>query len=335
MAPPEEPMVDVGIPTLGARPFLTEAVESVFAQTHSNWRLVISENGPGTDEARRVLEPYLSDPRVSHVVTGEQVGIGANHTNLFRLGNAPYLGVLHDDDRWHPGFLERRVAFLEQNRTCGFVYSGHVVIDDSGRPLGRTRLRLSPGLHTSAASLSKLCRTNFIGVPTVLVRRTAYEAVGARYREIPPCDWDMCVRLSAKFDVGVTPAWDADYRVHANQMSAARTSLADTHLSVLDSLEDVPLPRSLRRLMYAESYARCALDAVERGDRRVSLQHLLRAVRSDPLSVVRPIQAARILATVGVLVGGSRVRDALAVRRERYWRDAGFHGLMEMSEDAK
>ena len=105
-------------------------------------------------------------------------------------------------------------------------------------------------------------------------------------------------------------------------------------LSVLDSLEDVPLSRSLRRLMYAEAHARCALDAGERRDRRTSLQHLKQAVRSDPLSVVRPIQAARILAAVGVLFGGERVRGAVAIRRERYWRNAGIHGLLGMSEEA-
>ena len=225
------------------------------------------------------------------------------------------------------------MAFLEEHRTCGFAYSGHVVIDDSGRPLGRTRVKPRPGVHKSARFLSKLCRTNFIGVATVVVRRTAYEAVGAEYRELFPCDWDMWMRLSAQFDVGVIPAWDADYRVHANQLSSSRTALADTHFSVLDSLEDVSLSRSMRRLMYAEAHARRALDAGERGDRRTSLQQLMQAVRSDPLSVVRPIQAGRILAAVGVLLGGERVRGAVATRRERYWRDAGMHGLLGMSDD--
>src|SRR5262245_45992679 len=123
-----EPIVDVGIPTLGNCPYIFEAIESVLSQTFTAWRLVISENGTGNPLLRRRLEPYLKDPRVNHLVTGEKVGLGTNHNNIIRAGSAPYVGILHDDDRWQPEFLERRVAFLEAQRTCGFVFSGHVVI---------------------------------------------------------------------------------------------------------------------------------------------------------------------------------------------------------------
>ena len=121
--------VDIGIPTLGDSPYLVETIESVFAQTHTEWTLTISENGPGLPSVRRELEPFLSDPRVHHLITGQKLGRGSNHNVLIRRGSAPYVGIVHDDDRWHPDFLERRVAFMEEHPTCGFVYSGHIVID--------------------------------------------------------------------------------------------------------------------------------------------------------------------------------------------------------------
>ncbi len=143
VAPPGSPIVDVGIPTLGLSPYLVEAVESVFAQTFPSWRLVISENGPGLDSVRHALEPYVRDPRVTHVVSGTKKGRGWNWTRASQ-GVAPYMGLLNDDDRWAPEFLERRTEFLDRHPRVGLVYSGCVVIDEAGHPLGRARLECRP-----------------------------------------------------------------------------------------------------------------------------------------------------------------------------------------------
>ena len=69
-----EPIVDVGIPTHGRPAYLAEAIDCVVAQTFRDWRLTISENGEGNEFVARIVEPYLADPRISHVVVGENVG---------------------------------------------------------------------------------------------------------------------------------------------------------------------------------------------------------------------------------------------------------------------
>jgi teichuronic acid biosynthesis glycosyltransferase TuaG len=333
MTPLGDPIVDVGIPTLGSSPYLAESIESILAQSLPEWRLVVSENGPGNDSVRELMEPYLRDPRVRHVVTGEKVGRGTNHNLLIQAGSAPYVGLLHDDDRWHPEFLERRVRFLEEHPSCGFVYSGHTVIDDAGARLGRTKLRLPPGVHDSATVLPALYRDNFIGCPTVLVRRTAYEAVGAGYPDILNYDLPMWLRLSARFEVGCLPEWDADYRLHAAQASANRTSLAQEQLLVLETVSDLQVASSVRRLALAETQVRCALDAVERGERRRALGHLGLAVRAHPSSLARPTVAARMLAALGAMAGGERGRRALTARREGRWHSGGAEGLLPITDD--
>jgi teichuronic acid biosynthesis glycosyltransferase TuaG len=328
-SPPRgHPIVDVGIPTLGTSPYLLESVESVMNQSLSSWRLVISENGPGVASLHRALEPYVRDPRIRHVVTGERVGRGQNHTNLIRAGSAPYVGVLHDDDRWGHRFLERRVEFLERHRTCGLVYSGHNVIDDSGVIIGRTKPYLPPGVHRSASILPLLYRKNFIGTPAVLVRRAAYAAVGSEYMEIINLDIEMWLRLAAQFDVGCLGGWDADYRIHGNQTSADRVGLAEQWFPVLDAAEHLPLSRSLRKSVRAEALVLAALDAVERGERRRSIGHLARAVRVHPSTLVRPEVGARVLAGLAALTTGRRGRTALTRIRDKRWKTGGADGLL-------
>jgi hypothetical protein len=327
-----EPIVNVGIPTLGDSPYLVESIESVFAQTLPSWRLLISENGPGEESVRRTLEPYLRDPRVRHVVTGERVGRGQNFTNLIRTGDANYVGVLHDDDRWGPGFLERRVAFLEEHKSCGFAFSGYTIIDAGGVARGRTKVRLPSGVHRSATILPKMYQRHLVGTPTVLVRRDAYEAIGSEYKEFLYCDLEMWLRLAAHFDVGFLPVWDADYRIHEAQTSARRTELAQEAFYVLDAVEDLPLPRPLRKKMRAEAHVRSALDAVERGARRESVWHLTQTVHAHALSLVRPAVAARMLAAVAALATGRHGRKALTSVRDRRWHTGGAEGLLTVSD---
>jgi glycosyltransferase involved in cell wall biosynthesis len=323
----DSPIVDVGIPTRGKSPYLDEAIESVLAQTMSRWRLVISENGPGTEIVQRLLEPYLRDPRVRHVVTGTALPVGANWTNASR-GDAPYVALLHDDDRWHPEFLERRVRFLDENTSCGFVYSGQIVVDECGRALGRTNPKLPAGVYTPSEILPALFLNNFIGVPTTVVRRSAYDAVGGEYRDFVYCDHEMWLRLAARFDVGCLEVWDCEYRFHAAQTSTARASLAKEQFLAWDALPDLPIPPSLRRRAYAEAHVRCALDAVELGSSREAISELGLAIRTSLFAIPRPSIAGRMLAACAAMAGGRRGRRALTHVRSARWRTGGAEGLL-------
>jgi hypothetical protein len=325
--PADEAIADVGIPTLGLTPYLLESIESVLNQTLSSWRLVISENGPGDDRLHAALEPYLRDSRVSHVVTGERLGRGENYTRLIRAGKAPYVGLLHDDDRWGSQFLERRVAFLEKNAGCGIVFSGYAVIDEQGRRIAASKLDLAEGVHKSAEIFPKLYRRMFIATPSVLVRRSAYEATGARYKEIVFTDHEMWLRLSAHFDVGYIATGDADYRFHTAQTSSDRIGDAKQSLLVLDAVEDLPIPPRIRRAGRAEAIVWCALDSVELGERGQAFRYLAQAIRTDPVCLVRPATTGRILAAAAAMATGSRGMRAFSNVRGRRWQTRRRRGI--------
>ena len=86
------PSVDVANPTCGRPEYLVEAIESVLAQTLPEWRLTVSEDGPGSDAVAAAMAPYLSDACVRYVVTGQRLGAARHMTRLIRAGTAPYVG---------------------------------------------------------------------------------------------------------------------------------------------------------------------------------------------------------------------------------------------------
>jgi glycosyltransferase involved in cell wall biosynthesis len=300
VAAPIDTLVDVGIPTFGQPRFLVEAIESVLAQNLTAWRLTISENGPGSAAVAAAVRPFLSDPRVRYVTTGRNLGPAANWTRLIRTGRAPYVALLNDDDLWDPGFLARRVGFLEEHRECAFAFSPSDFVDESGTIVHHFDVDLVEGVQRRKTFVRSLYMGNLVSIPTILVRRSAYESVGSGFNaNLLFFDYEMWLRLASRFDVGFLAGADARYRVHAAQTTQhARTQIAEQRSALLDEAESF-LPGDVTRLMRRRAryiaFVRIAVDAYALGERRRSFDAFRRAFRAYPLGPLDPKVGVRIL----------------------------------------
>jgi hypothetical protein len=316
--------VDVGIPTRGEPRYLAQAIESVLAQTRPDWRLVVSENGPGGGAVEELVRPYLKDERVSYSATGEEISQAGNHTRVIRMGTAPYVVILHDDDWWGPSFLDSRITFLEQHPQCGMVFSGSRIVNGEGRELGSSRLPFRPGVVTSRQLVPALFQRNFIVFPSVLVRRSAYEAIGMAYSErVTWIDHEMWLRLASRFPVGLLAEWDAYYRLHDRQLSSQqRLRLGEKHLEILEATAGLPgVTSAARQRAHAMALLHCALDELEAGNRRDASSHLVNAIKTDPAFVGNRFElGGAVLAAVGLALGPLGRRLVVWSRRRRFSR---------------
>ena len=229
-------LVDVGIPTRERPDLVRLAIDSVLAQDLAAWRLVVSENGVGGGATEAAVAPYLKDPRIRYVATGGELGGAENWTRLIQAGDAPYVALLHDDDLWDPTFLGRRVAFLEQNPSCAFVFSGNREIDATGAVVRETEFVLPEGAYPPEVLFPILYEHNVIGPPSILVRRDAYEAVGAYFDSefFPYWDYEMWLRLAARFPAGYLTVRDCSYRMHDVRMTFTVRRFGDAYLQAID-----------------------------------------------------------------------------------------------------
>jgi hypothetical protein len=304
-------LVDVGIPTHGGPRFLRSAIESVVGQTLADWRLTISANGPGSADIRGLIEPYLEDERVRFVSTEELIGGPANAARAMEGTGAPYTALLHDDDGWHPGFLERRVAFLEAERSCGYVFSACDFIDEAGHVL----FRFDPGCTEGVQPrffLRKLYRHNVVAIPTVLARRSSLDGVWpSMTRGILFYDYELWLRLAALFDVGYLDAADASYRLHSAQATHDESHQMGEHrLRLLDQVEPfmvAHLPSREIRRARACALLHASADAARDREPGAALHTFWRALRTHPAALVDPV-VARLVA--GSLRQQSRQRAA-------------------------
>jgi glycosyltransferase involved in cell wall biosynthesis len=101
------PFISVAIPTYRRLPMLRRAVESVFAQTFTDWEMVISDDETQPGETWKFLETLArSDKRVKPVVNGSPHGASFNHNTAFKAARGEWIKILHDDDVLKSNCLE-------------------------------------------------------------------------------------------------------------------------------------------------------------------------------------------------------------------------------------
>lgn len=327
--------VDIGIPTRGRPEFLSQAIDSVVAQTFTDWRLVISENGPGEEAVARAVEPYLADERITHRRLGRDVGAAGNHTAIVDYGNAPYVAILHDDDVWDPLFLEKQLEFLEAHPQSGLVFCRVRKMNERGQELWRERYRdVREGEHEPGDFARRMLHRDWVGVPSkVLVRRRAYQAVGPFHPEFLHWDYEMWVRIASRFPVGHLEGHYVSWRLHPaqstqlNRLDAGEALRFYAHLeSVVESALPGTLSRRDRGRRRSGVYLSMAVDALEQGTRRRALALLVKGLRTYPASAVDP-RAATVLVLSPFGRAGGRVarRARKAAQQLRLRRGISLH----------
>src|SRR5205814_7529317 len=121
------PRVTVVIPTFNRASLLRESIESVLAQSFTDFELLVADNGSTDDTPRLVAS--IEDPRVGADRLETNIGMIGNLDRSLSMGTGPYLVVLHDDDLLHPRHLETTVAALDARPEVAFVHTAISFID--------------------------------------------------------------------------------------------------------------------------------------------------------------------------------------------------------------
>lgn len=117
--------VSVVIIFLNAEKFMTEAIESVFSQTYSNWEILLVDDG-STDKSTEIARNYAHEfPQKIYYFEHpghENLGMSASRNLGLRNSKGEYLTLLDADDVFLPKKLERQVEILENNSEAAMVY---------------------------------------------------------------------------------------------------------------------------------------------------------------------------------------------------------------------
>src|SRR3954471_6298654 len=128
--------VGLGLPVFNGERFLGATLDSVLAQTFTEFELVISDNA-STDGTEAICRKYAArDSRIRYLRNEHNLGLSANYTRAFTESKGEYFKWVTYDDLLHPEFLRRCVEVLDSDPSVVLAHSRTYRIDEEGRITG-------------------------------------------------------------------------------------------------------------------------------------------------------------------------------------------------------
>jgi glycosyltransferase involved in cell wall biosynthesis len=119
------PLVSAVMIFFNSERFITEAVESLFAQTFNDWELVLVDDG-STDASTAIAKSFAQrrPDRIRYLDHPGHAnrGMSASRNAGIRISSGPYIAMLDSDDAWQPHRLERHVEILSSQPEADMVY---------------------------------------------------------------------------------------------------------------------------------------------------------------------------------------------------------------------
>lgn len=279
------PSVSVVMPTYNYGRFLARALDSVLGQTYCPAEIIVVDDG-STDETPDVLAKYASPVRA---VRQMNRGLSCARNVGISLARGDLVALIDSDDTWDSEKLARQVALWLRHPDSGAVGCGVRVVDANGDVIRELRFEDATGSARQRIRGIAL-RRQWVGgsgsgalIPAAVLRAVGGfdEALGAAE------DWDMWLRIAARFPVRNVPEPLARIWDHRSGTFRNVAKLASNQMSVLRKLsarEGPDLDRAILRKVHALILSDAAGEAFGSGDWRASAAYATRSIARWPFS---------------------------------------------------
>jgi glycosyltransferase involved in cell wall biosynthesis len=257
--------VSVVIPSFNAGRFVTQAVDSVLAQTVVPAEIIVVDDG-SVDETRQLLEPYSDKIRYLY-----QDNQGVSTARNLGMANArqEYIAFLDADDVWHPSKIELQMRVLSLHPELGMLST-----QEFPWPAEKFPTIDSPGSLTFAP-WSRLVVRNYLNTSSIVVRRPVQVRAGLFDRTIQgPEDRDLWLRIAEIAPVASLELPLMGYRNVPGSLSKQAARCQEGMLRILEKLDERNVwqgRRLLRRKAYSHVYHACSYIHGAAGDYRSAI----------------------------------------------------------------
>lgn len=193
---PVGPLISVVVPAYNYAHYLPEALDSVRAQTWSNWECVVVDDG-STDDTPVVCARYAAlDPRF-RVIRKKNAGLSAARNTGIEAAQGEWVSFLDADDIWCPGLLAQVVEIIRR----GEVRLGLVGVAAS-QLLPDGQVVSPPAVADREMTCADIVLRNRFTSSSIAIRRAVFGEVGGFDETLRSSeDRDMWIRIAAHYRV--------------------------------------------------------------------------------------------------------------------------------------
>jgi len=296
MNQPATPKFSIIINAYNGEKYLPEALDSVFAQTCTDWELIIWDN-QSTDNTAAICKE-LNDERVRYHRAEEHTTVGPARNQVVHLARGEWLAFLDHDDIWAPNKLALQREVIEQDTSgkLGIVYGWTLQFYASGKTEPFDRWHSRDHLPRGDVLRELIAMPSFISYSSVVLRRSAILEIGG----IPPSivlisDYYYIIMVARNYLATPVTEICCWYRKHGESISYSGVSKITVHhevleiLDICDSLIDKPLAQ-YRRQVHNTHIGLLEIitgTSVRGGLMRIFSQGSLRYLATRPFTVLR------------------------------------------------
>ena len=224
------PIFTVVIPLYNAQRYIARTLESVRAQSFTDFEVVVVDDG-SCDDGPAIVEARMCEDTRIRLITQDNRGLaGARNTGI-RYARGSYIAFLDADDIWLPRKLEVHKAHLDADTTVGLSYAPSLFIDQNGNALGIGQHPRLTGIDADHV----FCRNPVGNGSAPVLRRAALDEIAFEI-SVPQgrrrCWFDESFRQSEDIELwtrlSATTAWRIEgvaepltlYRIHTGALSS-------------------------------------------------------------------------------------------------------------------
>lgn len=160
-----KPQVSIIMAAYNAEKTITAAIDSVLAQTYTNWELIVIDDC--SKDGTTGLVANYSDSRIRLLHNEKNSGVSISRKKGMEAANGEWIAVLDSDDAWTPNKLEKQIK-LAGETGAELVFTGSAFMDDNGDPIDWQ-------LHVpTTLQYHELLKQNLISNSSVLVKSYLY-----------------------------------------------------------------------------------------------------------------------------------------------------------------
>lgn len=236
-------LVSIVTPLYNGERFIAQTIESVLAQSYTNWEMLIINDG-STDKSEQIAQQYAAEDDRIFVFSQPNAGSAAARNNGIRRATGRYIALLDADDIWDPSFLQKQLAFMQL--TGGkLVCAAHRRIDENNQEC------LQPFFPPREASYNDLLKTCSISCLTAVYDT---EPFGKMYlnENLSSLRDDYVLWLEIVKKVGTVYGNQeviASYRILSTQLTAKKSKMIKPQYKVYREIEHLGPFKSLYYLI--------------------------------------------------------------------------------------
>ena len=223
----KEKLVSIIINCFNGEKYLSQALESVIAQSYKNWEVIFWDNN-STDKSKKIFKSYRNK-RFKYFYSLKHTNLSTARNLAIKKSKGYFLAFLDTDDWWEKNKLKEQIKKFEDEKV-GLVYSNFNIYDErlkNKKIFLAHKQKLPEGFI-----LNNLLKNYSIGLLTIVIKKNILKNFKKKFNQNFHLigDFDLVIRISYKWKIKSVNRSLAYCRIHSKNEHIIRYNQYVTEL---------------------------------------------------------------------------------------------------------